>query len=153
MRAALLFGPQALLRHFLIKRVIVRIKKTYNLYFHMYQIQSSHVNHIISHVRRITCCFHLTCECQFHMWNLLIHLLTFTCENRRCSFTCEKHSRENLTFICIQCLRKVFRPIDFLHILLCYSLILKWITLKKKNSTQFLIITKRNRFLEMFANS
>jgi hypothetical protein len=44
-----------------------------------------------------------------------------------------KHSSADTIYIVIltilQCIQKVFRPLDFLHILLCYSLILKLIQL------------------------
>ena len=38
---------------------------------------------------------------------------------------CEKLKIDN-----VQCLQKVFTPLDFCHILLCYSLNLKWIKFK-----------------------
>ena len=34
-----------------------------------------------------------------------------------------------VSYLYIQCIWKVFRPLDFFHILLCYSLILKWMNL------------------------
>ena len=63
-------------------------------------------------------------------------------------------SRSIMNIIIIQCIRKVFRPLDFFHILLSYSLILKWIR-KKETSVIYSthnnpIMTKRKQVYRIF---
>jgi hypothetical protein len=54
---------------------------------------------------------------------------------------------KNKTVLHTQGRRKVFRPLDFLHILIHYSLILKWISLFFHSSiyTQYPIMTKQKQ--------
>ena len=59
----------------------------------------------------------------------------FRCPVKSCSTT-----------YCIQCIEKVFRPLHFFHILLCSSLILKWIkTFFSSIYIKYPIMTKRKQ--------
>ena len=79
-----------------------------------------------------------------HFWDLLFQLMRHWTN----TFIVE--------LIFLQCLRKVFRSLDFFHILLLYRLLLKLIQLLFSPSsiyTQYLIMTKQEQVFRIFNGS